>query len=359
MSGSVIPFASMWDSAETAPKITPETVEGVNEDVPHNVSAEDDFVQDTPIVINGGDDIEEEEENTAEDVTIESTPISSLIETLSSEGLFLFDEEKEYNLDETGLRELVVETKEKAKEIGKQEYRASLGNETLLDILENGGTVEDYLSLNEEVDFNQIPMVYANGEPHTENLIQLVTDLLERQGYEQEEIDATVEAYVKSGVIEKQGEIARKKLIGLQAKENEAKIEQIKQAKIAEENRLDEERIKFKEQVLAIREIEGFQVSPEKSKKLYDFITKVGPDGKTEFQKKDNEQKRMLYAFMVMEGMSKETLARTTASEQVGALKKKLNNFTDKQVGARRSSSEDVRNEGKAADLKGIPWMGM
>lgn len=359
MSGSVIPFATMWEPAVSTSK-APDAPEGFTEGDHLDVNKDDDFVDETPVVINapveGDEDDNEPDNNTPEEVV--NTPISSLIEDLSSQGLFLFDEEKEYSLDQEGLIELVTETKEKAKEIGKQEYRAALGNETLLNILENGGTVEDYLALNEEVDFATVPTVGDDGEPIESNLVNLVIDLLKHQGFDEEEIESTVDAYKKSGALLKQGEIAKKQLVKIQAKEQETKIEELKAKKIAEENRLEEERNKFKEQVLSTKEINGFTLSPDDSKKLYDFITKVGPDGKTEFQRKDNEQTRLLYPYMVMKGLTKESLSRTTATEQVGAIKKKLNNFTDKQVSARRSSSEDVRDD-KPMNLKGISWMGM
>lgn len=360
MSGSVIPFATMWEPAVSTSK-APDAPEGFTEGDHLDVNKDDDFVDEKPVVVTAPimedeDDDNEPDTNTPEEVI--NTPISSLIEDLSSQGLFLFDEEKEYSLDQEGLVELVTETKEKAKELGKQEYRAALGNETLLNILENGGTVEDYLTLNEEVDFTTVPTVGDDGEPIESNLVNLVMDLLKHQGYDDEEVESTVDAYKKSGALLKQGEIAKKQLIKIQAKEQETKIEELKATKIAEENRLDDERIKFKEQVLATKEISGFTLSTEDSKKLYDFITKVGADGKTEFQKKDNEQTRLLYPYMVMKGLTKESLSRTTATEQVGAIKKKLNNFTDKQVGAKRSSSEDVRSD-KPVNLKGISWMGM
>ena len=91
------------------------------------------------------------------------------------------------------------------------------------------------------------------------------------------------------------------------------------------------------------REIAGFKVTEGKAKKLYDFITKEDKDGKSEFDKKDTAENRLLYAYFAMEGFDKNKLSKEIATKQSRTLKKKLSRFSDTNVSPKKDGSAQVR----------------
>lgn len=269
--------------------------------------------------------------------------------------LDLNDEEKEVDFSKEGLQTLIQETVEKKSTEAINTFKEGLGTDAkgLLDVLEKGGNVEDYVKMNQQIDFSNIALESSDGKDYQKNQSYLVEDWMKLQDYEQDEIDDTINDYIESGMLKKQATIAQKKLTKWQENENKSLLEGKEQALVEQAKAEKVAAVEFKDSVLETRDISGFQVTEGKAKKLYDFITKKDKEGKTSFDKTDTAENRMLYAYFAMEGFDKEKLSKDIASTQARTLKKKLSSFKDKTVSPKRGDKQ-VRREGQEAPS--ISW---
>jgi len=311
--------------------------------------------QDTPPAEESKEDASpkpQKEEEPAEQVT----EYQELAQGLVNEDLLDFDDEKEYDFDsEEGLKELISETVEKRSAAAISTYKDNLGEEAkqLLEVLEKGGTVDDFQKLNQQIDFKDIPLEDKNGNAYEKNQMYLIEDWMKVQNYDKEEIEETINDYVEGGLLKKQAAIAQKKLAQWQEKENKALLAQKEQEQAEAQRIAEEQATNFKESVIATREISGFKVTEAKAKKLYDFITAKDKDGKSEFDKRDTPENRLLYAYFAMEGFDKEKLSKEIASKQAKSLKRKLSRFSDSNAAPKRSANEVKRTNQELGD---IPW---
>lgn len=303
--------------------------------------------------IEDGDDEESSSEEDAPDTgdqnkTGEVTPIQEMMESLAGDGILEFDEEAEYEPTSEGLQNLIQETVEKRSQKAVEDFRESLPETAgkLLEVLEKGGTIEDFQAMNSEIDFSKVDSSNERNQGY------LVEDWMKLQGMDDLEIRETLESYKAAGVLEKQAKFAQKKLHEHQVKASEERMQSLeqKQQELAKQQEADA--IEFEEKVKGLKELKGFSLTPKKAQKLYDFITKPGDDGKTEFEKMDSEENRLLYAMFAMDGFDKNKLSRQEASKQVIKLKKKLGNYQDKNVSPRGEQNRKSKGDGGIS----IPW---
>ena len=251
--------------------------------------------------------------------------------------------------------EMIADTVAKNRSEAVEEYLAGLGDKagSLVDILQSGGTYDDFNALDQQTDFSQVQLEDANGEQYERNQTHLVEDWLKVQGYSEEEAGDLAYDYKENGMLRKHAEMAQRKLAENQARENEGLIEQ-RQAAQAEESRIAQEQADtFKESVLGTRELSGFAVSEKKAAKMYDYITVQDADGQTQFQKDDTPDNRLLYAMFAMDGFDKDSLSKEVATKQARSFKKKLSNFKDTNVSPKRGGNE-IRRDGQGAP--NISW---
>jgi len=283
-----------------------------------------------------------------EDLTAEEAGYSDIMQSLVDDGLLDFDEEKEYDIStDKGLRELILETKSKSKEEGKNEFIESLGEKEakLLAVLEKGGSAEDFIKMEQQINFLDVPLEGKDGTEFEKNQMYLVEDWMKVQGYEKDEIEDTINDYMESGMLRKQAGIAQKKLAKWQDNENKALLAQKEQEAADAEKLAVEQAENFREAVLNTRDIAGFNITEGKAKKLYDYITKKDKDGKSQFDKEDTAENRLLYAYFAMEGFDKDKLSKDVATKQARKLKKKLSRFQDKNVAPKRGAKEVRRTD--------------
>jgi hypothetical protein len=302
------------------------------------------------------EDEDDEESSSEEDApdtgdqnkTGEVTPIQEMMESLAGDGILEFDEEAEYEPTSEGLQNLIQETVEKRSQKAVEDFRESLPETAgkLLEVLEKGGTIEDFQAMNSEIDFSKVDSSNERNQGY------LVEDWMKLQGMDDLEIRETLESYKAAGVLEKQAKFAQKKLHEHQVKASEERMQSLeqKQQELAKQQEADA--IEFEEKVKGLKELKGFSLTPKKAQKLYDFITKPGDDGKTEFEKMDSEENRLLYAMFAMDGFDKNKLSRQEASKQVIKLKKKLGNYQDKNVSPRGEQNRKSKGDGGIS----IPW---
>lgn len=348
---------------------TPEEI--VSEDTPDSVEEEEveDPVEEEGESEKGAEkqaenEEESSEEESEEDASADDNPVTEpvgefdeLIGELTGDNILDFDEEKEYSMDKDGLKELIEETVQKKSTEAIEEFKESLGNKgkDLLTVLEKGGSVDDFISMETQIDFNNVSLSDGNGNPLVQNQKYLIEDLMKINGYDEETIQETIADYADAGLLEKQAKIAKKKLADWQEKQNEAKLAAKEEERRLEQERMEQEADAFKNDVLSTTEIAGFEIGKKKAKKLYDYITKADNEGVTPFQKDDTAENRLLYAYFAMEGFDKEKLTKSIATEQTRTLKKKINRYKDQNAAPKRSGGE-VRRTNQETPKIGDMW---
>lgn len=320
-------------------------------------------------------DAEEKQENTEEpevgetkkvETTIEQEEVpvvgsdEELIQDLINNDLLVFDEEKEYSMDKEGLKELILDTREKSKELGKKEYIETLSKnpeaKTLLEVLEKGGTVNDYFDMISDVDFSTIELYNKDNEPNIRFMLNIVEDHLKLNEIDDEDIEEELaELRENPKLLEKRALNAQKALVKHQAKEKESKLKELELKSTREKEVADLEAEKFKAKVVNLSQIKDFKIDKKEAEKLYDFITKKDKSGKTEFAKKDNDETRLLYAYLAMNDFKKSKLTDDIKNEVVKTLKKKVTNYQDSNVSSKRSSGDATRST--ESPLKGVQWI--
>jgi len=290
---------------------------------------------------------DEEEDSVEYDSNQEVTPIQEMMENFAGSGILEFDEDSEYEPSEEGFKSLIKETVARKSQNAIIDFKQSLPEEAtqLLEVLERGGTLEDFQSMQSEVDFSQVDLSSERNQGY------LIEDWMKLQGFEDLEIRDRLDSLKEAGILQKEAVLAQKKLHENKLMSDKQIFEKIESDKIEHENRIEQESVDFKDSVLSIREIQGFAVSESKAKMLYDFITKPGKGGQTKFQQTDSEENRLLYAMFAMDGFDKSKLSEQIASKQAIKLRKKLNNYQDKNVSPR--GKQNRKSKGEGID---IPW---
>jgi hypothetical protein len=294
--------------------------------------------------------VKKAESETPRETKQKSGDVLSVVQSLIDDDVLSFDENKEYAEDPTILKELILETKSKAFESGKQSFKEEYPEAAeLLAVLAKGGSIQDYLEMSETLDFAKIPL------DHVDNQRNLIEDWLTTQGYDEDEIADSLDAYEKSGKLKTQAEIAQRKLINWQKNETETKLQAIESSKVEAQKAADNDRNEFEKRILGLKKIKGFDISEKKAEELRDYLMKpVGKKGETKFKQDDTEENRLLYAYMSMTKFDKEALAREEGTKVTLKLKKNINNFQDPNMSPKRGASDVIRG-GQSASTN-IPW---
>lgn len=343
--------ANIWDldlGKYEAEEVTEETVSEVTEGSEGGEIIDQDIPEETEET---EESVEETVEESEVDETEEESEIGDLMQALVSEDVLDIgdDEEREVDFSKEGLKELIQETVAKKSELAINSFKESLGDNAkgLLEVLEKGGTVDDYVNMSNQIDFNNISLEDDKGNQFIQNQKYLVEDWMKVQGYTNEEIKDTIGDYTNTGILKKQATIAKNKLAGWQKEQNESILLQKEEEKKLAEERSIAEAKEFEEAVLNTREIAGFKIPENKAKKLHDFITKTDEEGLSEFAKTDTPENRLLYAYFAMEGFDKEKLSKEIKTTQAKTLKRKLSKYTDSNTSPKRSGGKKKSESSK------------
>lgn len=284
--------------------------------------------------------------------------VESVINELITDENIYFDEEKEYDMTVDGLKEIVNENVQLARDTAIDHFKKGLDDEgqQILDILQTGGSVREFLEQPDVIDFKSINIMNEDGSVDKQVASDLIGTWLEAQDYTEDEINERLETLDKAGLLQKEAERSRAKLDQKQAKDIAAKKEADEQAAALAQEQARERAQAFKDDMLGTREISGFQVSEDEAKKLYDFISKPEKDGKTAFEKVDTDEARKLYAYFAMNNFDVDALSREVATKSVRTIKKRISNARDPQV---KPSGQSVRRDNNEGSATSFAWLGM
>ncbi len=296
---------------ETNEETTEETTDKVETEVEEKEEVEES--QEEIIPTAPPEELEEEEE--------EEDSYAPFISQLVDEGVLFIDESKEYEDSEKGIKDIINDTV--AHKV--IEYVNNLPEEArgVLEFIQNGGTLEDYLKVGQGVDYQQIDM------DDEDNHKYLLEDYLKMQGLDEDEIRDKIETYEDAGILEKEAKLAQKKLIKHQEEEKVQLVENQKKQAEAERLAAIEEDKKFQSWILNTEDLGGFKVSKAEREQFLAYLTKPTKAGKTQYQLDDTPEERLKMAFFKFKKFDFTDVERKATTKATLNLKKNLDKATD------------------------------
>jgi hypothetical protein len=300
---------------ETNEETTEEITDKVETEVEEKKEEEEESQEEIPT--KAPEEIEDEIEE-------ETDSYAPFISQLVEEGVLFIDESKEYEDSEAGIKDIINDTV--AHKV--TEYVNNLPEEArgVLEFIQNGGTLEDYLKVGQGVDYQQIDM------DDEDNHKYLLEDYFKLQGLDADEIRDKIETYEDAGILEKEAKLAQKKLIKNQEEEKVRLVED--QKKQAEADRLAavEEDKKFQSWILNTEDLGGFKVNKAEREQFLAYLTKPTKAGKTQYQLDDTPEERLKMAFFKFKKFDFTDVERKATTKATLNLKKNLDKATDRNM---------------------------
>jgi len=285
--------------------------------------------------------VEEESEELEESVVEElDDTLQETIAQLMQEGVLQSEEGKEYDADANGFKQLIEDTV-------KQRIDSEITNlpDEVKDFLEKRKeipnlTLDDYLNLQVEEDYNQ---ANPNDEQHAVYLIQ---DDMKILGYSDQEIADEIASLKQRGLLETRATKSKERLLVVQEKREQDKVEQIKRNEEQQKAAIEEQKRQLKEKILSAKDVKGFDLgTTEQRLALFDYVTKpVGKNGETQFALDKNDNDDLLFLYIKKNKIDMNSISRKIETKQTNEIKRKLGQVTDiaSKRGRTRQKHEDL-----------------
>ena len=250
--------------------------------VESNEEDNEEIVEEKEVVKEQSIEIEDQGAPVATPDTTENSPLRVFAEMQREKGLIDFKDE-EYEDSE----EFLLSKVKGSIDSGVNEYKENLPPEIkyLVDNYEEGVPLHDLINLSsQQQEYESIPAQAIQKDQELQRA--LVRDLLYRSGWDQDKINAKVQRYVDSGVLEAEAMDAHSSLMQIQKREKENYVKQVK-AENAKKVEMHNQWLADLEKHITDKEevISGISITPKQRKELYSNITKVDKDGKNAIMK--------------------------------------------------------------------------
>lgn len=298
------------------------------------------------------EELEDNNETEEEEVLEENEDFSyaPVVEFLAKEGIVEVDPEVEYEDSEEGFKGIIQETvqKETQKAI-VQEYEKAFGEEApkVLEFIQNGGNIRDFVAVQDsKIDFSEIDL--SDTEEGEENKINLIIDYEVSKGASLSDAKELAEEYKVVGSLDKVAKIAVKYLEREQEKKEEFLIENQKVIAKEREKAQKEQTETFKNTIMNIETIAGFQLNKKDKEDFYNYLTKPVKHGKTQQELDNSFDRQLKQAFFNYKNYDFSDIQRKAKTDSVRSLEKNLKKFTDpnaKSIGAREINGETKKSK--------------
>lgn len=283
---------------------------------------------------------EEEEDNDSNDST-EDSSFGSFTRSLYEKGILDFnDEDEDFEDSEEGIEKLINKT------VGNRidKWAKSLPEEysKFLEFVENGGSPKQFLDV-----------YYGNQSwedldlENESNQKMAVRESLRLAGESAEDIDEIIDEWEVNGSLEKRAKSALNKLQKLEKQQKDELVEIQKQNQAKKEQQQKEYWDNFKKELYSKDEISGFKMTPKSKDKLWDFMTNVGRDGKTAYEKaiEANKDSSYLFAYLAMNNFDSSKLEKQVETKVSNKLSGVLKNYSKSTKNKISSGGSEFRND--------------
>jgi hypothetical protein len=280
------------------------------------------------------EDYEDEEEIDNED----KTPYQILMEDLVEKGVLFADEDKEYDIDEDGIEELLDDTVN--ARIGSM-FQENEELALLYDVVQNGGSIQDVMQIYGEVNYSELDMSDADTQE------QVVIDYYTAKGISEDRIARLIDGSKDDGTFGNEVQEAYSALVNSQRAQMQEYLDDLQQQKIDEQEYAREQMVTLRQTINSIEEIQGFKMDKRTKDDFFSYMTQPTRNGMTRLQEDAQDyEKQLVMAFMYYTNFNSEDMQRratTNVSEKLSrALKsQKDNNIRSGSSGNKRNSNID------------------
>lgn len=277
------------------------------------------------------DEIQDNEEEINDE---DKTPYQILMEDLVEKGVLYADEDKEYDVSEDGIQELLEDTVNARLAATFQENEELA---MLYDIVQNGGTIQDVMQIYGEVNYSELDM----SDEGTQE--QVVIDYYTAKGLTEDKIARLINTSKDDGSFNDEVKEAYTSLVNSQKAQMQEYLDSLEQRKIEEEEYIQEQMVTLRQTINSIEEIQGFKMDKRTRDDFFNYMTQPTKNGMTRLQEDAQDyEKQLVMAFMYYTNFNSEDLQKRATTNVADKLSKALKSQKDNNI--RSGSSGSKRN---------------
>jgi hypothetical protein len=277
---------------------------------------------------------EEEQDSEEESDDEDKTPYQILMEDLVEKGVLYADEDKEYDVSEDGIQELLEDTVNARLAATFQENEELA---MLYDVVQNGGSIQDVMQIYGEVNYSELDM----SDEGTQE--QVVIDYYTAKGLSEDRISRLIESSKDDGSFGNEVQEAYSSLVNSQKVQMQEYLNSLEQRKIEEEEYAREQMVTLRQTINSIEEIQGFKMDKRTRDDFFNYMTQPTKNGMTRLQEDAQDyEKQLVMAFMYYTNFNSEDLQKRATTNVADKLSKALKSQKDNNI--RSGSSGSKRN---------------
>ena len=264
----------------------------------------------------------------------DKTPYQILMEDLVERGVLYADEEKEYDINEDGIEELLDDTVNARLAATFQENEELA---MLYDVVQNGGTIQDVMQIYGEVNYSELDMTDADTQE------QVVIDYYTAKGLTEDRIARLIDSSKDDGTFGNEVQEAYTALVNYQRTQMQEYLQSLEERNIEEQEYIQEQMITLRQTINNIEEIQGFKMDKRTRDDFFNYMTQPTKSGMTRLQEDAQDyEKQLVMAFMYYTNFNSEDLERRATNNVTDRLSKALKSQKDSNI--RSGSSGSKRN---------------
>ena len=277
---------------------------------------------------------EEEQDGDGEIEEEDKTPYQILMEDLVEKGVLFADEDKEYDVSEDGIQELLEDTVNARLAATFQENEELA---MLYDVVQNGGSIQDVMQIYGEVNYSELDM----SDEGTQE--QVVIDYYTAKGLSEDRISRLIESSKDDGTFGGEVQEAHTALVNSQRAQMQQYLNSLEEKKIEEEEYAREQMVTLRQTINQIEEIQGFKMDKRTRDDFFNYMTAPTKSGMTRLQEDAQDyEKQLVMAFMYYTNFNSEDLQKRATTNVADKLSKALKSQKDNNI--RSGSSGSKRN---------------
>jgi hypothetical protein len=275
------------------------------------------------------------EEEDGEEISDEDkTPYQILMEDLVEKGVLFANEDKEYDVSEDGIQELLEDTVNARLAATFQENEELA---MLYDVVQNGGSIQDVMQMYGEVNYSELDMSDAGTQE------QVVIDYYTAKGLSEDKISRLIDSSKDDGTFGSEVQEAYTALVNSQRAQMQEYLNSLEEKKIEEEEYAREQMVTLRQTINNIEEIQGFKMDKRTRDDFFNYMTAPTKNGMTRLQEDAQDyEKQLVMAFMYYTNFNSEDLQKRATTNVADKLSKALKSQKDNNI--RSGSSGSKRN---------------
>ena len=264
----------------------------------------------------------------------DKTPYQILMEDLVEKGVLFADEEKEYDITEEGVEELLEDTvNARINSLFEENEELAM----LYDVVQNGGSIQDVMEIYGEVNYSELDM----SDEGTQE--QVVIDYYLAKGLSEDRISRLIESSKDDGSFGLEVEEAYSALVNSQRAQVQEYLNSLEEQKIQQEEYVMEQLAELRYNIDTIDEIHGFKLDKRTKDDFFKYMSQPTKTGLTQLQlDAQNQDAQLAMAFLYYTNFNSKDLERRATTNVADKLSKALKSQKDNNI--RSGSSGSKRN---------------